>query len=242
MTEQRPGPTPSDGEDLWVTHVLARVESPAMPAHVWSRLEERLHELGDGRLDIPAVRTQGASEVRTRRRVGTLIGGLAAACAAVVVGGLAVQSAVTTSPAPPLPPPASGLSATSALAVMHTRTAYSSAALPEQVSDVLAQTGLTSADDVRRALRRAETVRAPVLAPTGFTSAHVSIASCVRAVADALGLPTPALLVDRGTLDGRDIGLLVFDSPASSDLTIAVVDPACDPAAAPRSTMHTALP
>ena len=110
------------------------------------------------------------------------------------------------------------------------------------MTQVLADTGLSSSDDVRRALRRAESVRIPALAPTGFTAAHPAIAACVRAVADALSLATPALLIDRGTLDGVEVGLIVFESAVDRELTVAVVEPMCDPASPVTSTVRVLLP
>jgi hypothetical protein len=258
--------TPEGDADVWVTRLLADLDRPPMPDDVWLRLEAHFVDLGqearaatarpvevgpvEGRAGQRAVHGQGAPErdVRGRRlrgrRLGAALGGLAAACAAVLVGGLAVQSAVTSSPAPPLAPPplSSALTSTSALAVLQTRTAYATESLPGQVTAVMAQTGLGSRDDVQRAVRRSESLRLPTLATTGFTAAHTSIAACVGALADALGLTTPALLVDRGTVDGRERGLVVFESATDGELTIAIVDPACEMSTSPATTVRALLP
>lgn len=214
LAADAPGPMP---DDVWAG-IQARLaqESPLVPAGV---------------VDLHAE--------RERRRPRRVLPWLVGAAGVMVVGAVVVPSLQTSSPAPvadgastaqpavaaapatdtagvrasaPAPSPSgSGAGEASAAvaaiprSIIATGTDYSGESLPEQVTTLLSTSGMVD---------RATVTAALTAAPAATTMPGVGLSSSPEALADCLGrlgLPPEAmpLVLDRGTVNGRDGSLIV---------------------------------
>lgn len=206
-----------------------------MPADVWAGIQARLSE--EAPL-VPAGVVDLDSE-RERRRPRRVLPWLVGAAGVMVVGAVVVPSLQTSSPAPvadgastaqpavaaapateaggvvasaPAASPsgsdagdASGSVTAIPRSIIATGTDYSGESLPEQVTSLLSTSGMVDQAAVTAAL---------TASPAATTMPGVGLSSSPEALADCLGrlgLPPDAmpLVLDRGTVNGRDGSLIV---------------------------------
>lgn len=248
---------------------LASDQPTAIPADVWTRLEARLAaepalapsappEAGESAENVVSDPIDLAAE-RARRRGGRVLPILAGAAGLAIVGAVVLPSLRSADPAPvadgapasqPLvvakssPSPdmvASAPTAAMPRMMMSTGTDYASAQMTDQVQPLLETAGLADAAAVETMSSTLPTDLAPV-GTSGFTSSPESLADCMGRLGMTSDGP-PALVVDRATFDGADVGVVVTVNtlPASAGepavLDVIVVGSACsetDVAAAQR--------
>lgn len=121
-------------------------------------------------------------------------------------------------------------------------TDYVPTTMPEQVSGLLVNAGLTRgpgavmAEDVLATVGTAPAGLPAMVGSQGFTSDPVALSDCVQRLHAFRGhadLRAPALVVDRARFEGRESGVVVMlagGQPGRPYLDVAVVGPECDPA------------
>ncbi|MEK9662989.1 MAG: hypothetical protein VW082_00060 [Candidatus Nanopelagicales bacterium] len=115
------------------------------------------------------------------------------------------------------------------VAMLDTGTTYSSDAMPTQVTTLLASVGMPDSGSMARAMGRASVSPSP-MAGTGLMASPEALHDCMV----RLGLPETAqpLLVDHGTFEGLDAGMLVtvgsvLTDGTPGDLHVVVVGMEC---------------
>ena len=220
---------------------LAAAPAPPMPPEVWERIEGALAaqppftpsgEAPAAAVAAPAPVTD-LSEHRQRRRSRALPI-LAGAAGLVLVGAVVVPAMrAGNAPAPvadqaegapasvvaaPDPSPdmvAAPKSAAMPRMMISTGTDYASATMPDQVEPLLQTAGLTDAAAVATMSSTAPTDVPPV-GTGGFTSSPESLADCMGRLGMTPEGP-PALVVDRATYDGADVGVVVTVNTLPTD-------------------------
>lgn len=264
MSDETPDPTADLGGPLppldpELAAWLAAAPAPPMPPEVWERIEGALaaqppftaSEAGPVAAATPSASVSDLSEHRRRRS--RVLPVLAGAAGVVLVGAVVVPAMrAGNAPAPvadqaggapasvvaaPDPSPdmvAAPKSAAMPRMMMSTGTDYASAAMPDQVAPLLQTAGLTDAAAVATMSSTLPTDLAPV-GTGGFTSSPESLADCMGRLGMTPDGP-PALVVDRATFDGADVGVVVTVNtlPASAGepavLDVIVVGSACSDA------------
>ena len=94
-------------------------------------------------------------------------------------------------------------------------TDYASATMPDQVEPLLQTAGLTDAAAVATMSSTAPT-DVPLVGTGGFTSSPESLADCMGRLGMTPEGP-PALVVDRATFDGADVGVVVTVNTLPTD-------------------------
>ncbi len=146
-------------------------------------------------------------------------------------------------PADPDPvSPTGQVTASPAYRLVATGTDYVPTAMPEQVSGLLVNAGLTRgsgaamAEDVLATVGTAPAGLPAMVGSEGFTSDAAALSDCVQRLHAFRGhadLRAPALVVDRALFEGRESGVVVMlagGQPGRPYLDVAVVGPECDPA------------
>lgn len=264
MSDETPDPTADLGGPLppldpELAAWLAAAPAPPMPPEVWERIEGALaaqppftaSEAGPAAAATPSASVSDLSEHRRRRS--RVLPVLAGAAGVVLVGAVVVPAMrAGNAPAPvadqaggapasvvaaPDPSPdmvAAPKSAAMPRMMMSTGTDYASDAMPDQVAPLLQTAGLTDAAAVATMSSTLPTDLAPV-GTGGFTSSPESLADCMGRLGMTPDGP-PALVVDRATFDGADVGVVVTVNtlPASAGepavLDVIVVGSACSDA------------
>jgi len=264
MSDETPDPTADLGGPLppldpELAAWLAAAPAPTMPAEVWERIEGALaaqppFTASDAAPVAAATPSSSVSDLsEQRRRRSRVLPVLAGAAGVVLVGAVVVPAMrAGNAPAPvadqaggapasvvaaPDPSPdmvAAPKSAAMPRMMMSTGTDYASAAMPDQVAPLLQTAGLTDAAAVATMSSTLPTELAPV-GTGGFTSSPESLADCMGRLGMTPDGP-PALVVDRATFDGADVGVVVTVNtlPASAGepavLDVIVVGSACSDA------------
>lgn len=264
MSDETPDPTADLGGPLppldpELAAWLAAAPAPTMPAEVWERIEGALaaqppFTASDAAPVAAATPSASVSDLSEhRRRRSRVLPVLAGAAGVVLVGAVVVPAMrAGNAPAPvadqaggapasvvaaPDPSPdmvAAPKSAAMPRMMMSTGTDYASAAMPDQVAPLLQTAGLTDAAAVATMSSTLPTELAPV-GTGGFTSSPESLADCMGRLGMTPDGP-PALVVDRATFDGADVGVVVTVNtlPASAGepavLDVIVVGSACSDA------------
>lgn len=264
MSDETPDPTADLGGPLppldpELAAWLAAAPAPPMPPEVWERIEGALaaqppFTASDAAPVAAATPSASVSDLSEhRRRRSRVLPVLAGAAGVVLVGAVVVPAMrAGNAPAPvadqaggapasvvaaPDPSPdmvAAPKSAAMPRMMMSTGTDYASAAMPDQVAPLLQTAGLTDAAAVATMSSTLPTDLAPV-GTGGFTSSPESLADCMGRLGMTPDGP-PALVVDRATFDGADVGVVVTVNtlPASAGepavLDVIVVGSACSDA------------
>lgn len=115
------------------------------------------------------------------------------------------------------------------VAMLDTGTTYSSDAMPTQVTTLLASVGMADSQSMARAMGGASVSPSP-MAGTGLMASPEALHDCML----RLGLPETSqpLLVDHGTFEGQDAGMLVtvgsvLTDGTPGDLHVVVVGMEC---------------
>lgn len=204
-----------------IERLLAGQPRPVMPEAVWTRLSEALAAEPPFEPTAETDSSGGVVVPLRRRRAGRLAGGLVAAAAVVLLGGIVVTSGSSPEPAP-VAIGGDGAAQPAALSVTTSGTSYTATTLATEAKTALARAGM----DPTAPLSSASVVQ--TLTNSGFTASREALAGClgaiVRAVAPDGSLnDSTALLVDRGTFEGRDAGIVVLMSNRAATPTLHVV-------------------
>lgn len=263
-TTGEPLPPLDPGLAAW----FAAAPAPPMPPQVWDRIEAALAAepafTPSGEAPAAAAATTAAPvadlAAHREKRRSRVLPVLAGAAGVVLVGAVVIPAMRAGNAPTPVAEDAGGSAASALVApdptpdmmrqaptaamprmMMSTGTDYASGAMPEQVAPLLATAGLTNAADVATMSSMTPAELAPV-GNAGFTASGEALADCMGKLGMTPEGP-PALVVDRATYDGADVGVVVTvnalpdGAQAPAVLNVVVVGSACtdaDVAAAQR--------
>lgn len=240
-------------DDLWVARLLSGMtdlrpeadQAPVpMPEEVWSRLQAALAEEQQQERVVHLVPRLG----RNRSRV---LGALVAAAVLGIIAGLTIsqmrsseggivadarvaapENAVASAPlaAQQQDAPQAGVQAASLLPVrkmVASGTDYSAENLDVEVADLMKTAGLKGGQPIDAIPQQEDGL---TIGEWGFTASMDGLRSCIFALTKSQNVP--ALLVDRATLDGSDVALVLTAVPDPGtvllkQVDIWVVDPGC---------------